>query len=160
MGDAMAKRWTTAGCLTILVLIAGFVGYVAWELRGIDPPPLVGTALTHSERGESFGALLQKRFPIGSPAEKLEAKLTAQGFTRDNPEKITTCTPEGASVPPNKPYMTCPFWDAHWDPHNRLEVKWRASFEVACAHIATVSWSKDSRGNITHLEGVIENPCL
>ena len=160
----MAKKLIAFGCLAVLLVVAGFFGFVYWAFGPKDPPPITGnvTCVQLDEAcraaNAAFEKTLHQRFPVGSPAKTLEAELMAQGFEHEPETGTTRCLPEGESAPDNKPYATCPAWDAHWNPRNLLITGWGHGF--GCNNVATVVWSADAAGRITHLEGGIDYRCI
>ncbi len=161
----MARRLIAFGCLTVVALITVYVGVVFWAFRGIDPPPIVAPIAAHADQDDrlataQFTTVLLHDFPIGSSAKRLESELMAQDFKHEPALDISKCLPEGKSAPVGKSYMTCPVWDAHWNPHNLLLAGWHARNDIVCGHVATVAWSTDAQGKITHLDGTIDYRCL
>jgi hypothetical protein len=81
-----AIKFMVAGTALFLLLVVGFVAYLAWELRPQPPtselPALVrdlpGRDLTDAEK--AFRDRVRKKFPEGVSAQALAGQLRRDGF--------------------------------------------------------------------------------
>ena len=125
------------------------------------PPPIAGNIDCNDWRNcgpasRKFDDIVARRFPLGTPQQTLEAALLEQNFGRD-PNMPKTCTPAGANAGIGVLTVTCPDWDAHWDPKNELVYHWG---RFPCGSTAGVRWSADRAGRLTHIEGYFDYACL
>ncbi|MEI9887996.1 MAG: hypothetical protein WDN08_16125 [Rhizomicrobium sp.] len=125
------------------------------------PPPIAGNIHCHDwqnceSASRQFDEAVARRFPRGTPQQALEAALLEQNFARD-PHMPKTCTPKWASAAVGVLTITCPDWDARWDPKDELVYHWG---RFPCGNTVGVRWSADRLGRIVHREGYYYFACL
>jgi hypothetical protein len=126
------------------------------------PPPIAEGQITSSdwlhwdEGGRKLTAVLERRFPNGTPESDLNAVLLKQGF-HSIPPPPADCLPPGRSAPVGVVYRTCLTADEKEKLERTLEYRWG---DGVCAEYVQIWWSVDDRREITHVQGSYYGACL
>jgi hypothetical protein len=116
-----AVKFMVAGGLSFLILVAGFVAYLGWELRDQPPtsalPALVrdvpGSLVTDIQK--AFHNRVRNRFPNGIGADALAAELKREGFElRRTRQEITSLPPQDFAFVEQHGGMCLKNWTIWW----------------------------------------------
>jgi hypothetical protein len=120
------------------------------------PPPVAEGQITGyggwEEGGRKLSAVLERRFPNGTPESNLISVLLGQGF-QSLPPRPTYCLPPGQAAPNN----TCPSAEDDEKRKRTLEYTWANGI---CRNSISIVWTADDRGEITHVQGGYGGGCL
>ena len=151
--------WLSATIAAVVLIIAVVIGYATGVL--IRYPPIMegiecADRLRCGEAAREFTAVLERRFPVGTPENLIETTLIRQGFSRDS-EIPTRCVLPGHPSPIGELVITCPFGDPTWNPKRRL-VYGLGGFP--CNKSIVVLWSVDDENKTAHIRGGFGGGCL
>lgn len=126
------------------------------------PPPiaegqLAGSNWMHSEEtGRKLTAVLERRFPNGTPESDLTSVLLRQGF-RPIPPPRADCLPPGQHAPVGVVFTNCPTAEEKERQKRALEYRWGNG---VCGDYVQIWWSVDDRQAITRVQGSYNEACL
>jgi hypothetical protein len=126
------------------------------------PPPIAEGQITSNEwmhweeGGRKLTAVLERRFPNGTPEFDLKSVLLKQGF-HPVPPPPADCLPPGQIPPVGVIYRTCLTADQKEKLERTLEYTWGNG---VCTEFVQVWWSVDDRHDITQAQGSYYGACL
>jgi len=126
------------------------------------PPPIAEGQITSNEwmhweeGGRRLTAVLERRFPNGTPESSLKSVLLKQGF-HSIPPPPADCLPPGQVAPVGVIYLTCLTADQKEKLERTLKYTWGNG---VCSEFVQVMWSADDGGEITHVQGSYYGACL
>jgi hypothetical protein len=131
------------------------VAIILANLRNPGPPPIAEGQINGNNSREvsrKLTAVLERRFPNGTPESELKSVLLEQGFY-SLPPRPAFCPPYGQAAP----NPTCLSADEDEKRKRTLNYKWS---DGVCSHSVSIVWSADVRGEITDVQGNYSVGCL
>ncbi len=108
------------------------------------------------EGGRKLTAVLEQRFPDGTPESDLKSVLLKQGF-RPIPPPRPDCLPPGQQAPVGVVFTNCPTADQKEKLKRTLEYRWSSG---VCNEFVQIWWSVGDRQAITRVQGSYYGACL
>jgi hypothetical protein len=126
------------------------------------PPPIAEGQITGNEwmhwdeGGRKLTAVLERRFPDGTPESDLRSVLLRQGF-HPVPPPPADCWPPGQDAPIGVVHYTCLTADQKDKLGRTLQYTWG---DGVCSQFVRVMWSSDGRGTVSQVRGTYHGACL